>query len=68
MSQTCSKTPRRQPDGSIDTAYYLAVGRQRRSQQGIRFLAQITTTIDQIWGILIRDMKNKSDVRLHFKN
>lgn len=67
MSQSYSKAPRRQADGSIDTAHYLAIGRQQRSRQGIHLLVWINAMVDRIWAMLMRDVKNKGDVRLHFK-
>lgn len=54
MLESGTDTVRRHHDGSIDTAFYLVVGRQRRSKQTYHLLFGAWQVFKGFWMILCR--------------
>lgn len=59
MLEPSSNDIRRNRDGSIDTAYYLAVGRRRRSKQTYLLLILVGIGFERLRIVLRRDQSAK---------
>jgi len=54
MLKSETKSVHRHHDGSIDTAYYQAVGRQQRSRQFCQMLGSVGVVFGDIWIAICR--------------
>lgn len=55
MLESGTVTVRRHQDGSIDTAFYLMVGRQRRSKQTYHLLFWARQVLKGFWVVSFRE-------------
>ncbi len=60
MLESGSANVRRHHDGSIDTAYYLVIGRQRRSKQIYHLLLLAQQVLKGFWFVLFREPFSKN--------